>query len=170
MVPPGLAMVSVSEKAWQAYAHARMPHYYWDFGKARDYLDKKQTPWTPAVSICYALNATLDLMLNEGLSNIFARHAKVAQIARSRIKALGLSLFPQEDHASNTVTAVNASDKLDVSKLVQVLKDEHDVVIAGGQAKLSGKIFRIGHLGWVNENDINLVLEALAQALPKAKR
>ena len=186
MIPPGLAMVSVSEKAWQSQAHAKMPRYYWDFAKAKDYLQKGQTPWTPAISNCYALNATLDLMLSEGLPNIFARHARVAQMAREGISRLGLSLFPQENHASNTVTAVSAlgrkevkndstnyfaaEPQIDVPKLIQLLRDEYDVVIAGGQRKLAGKIFRIGHLGWVNENDMGVILEALTKALPKVRR
>ena len=169
MVPPGLAMVSVSEKAWQANAQAKMPRYYWDFGKARNFLQKGQTPWTPAIPLFYALDATLDLMLNEGLNNVFARHARVAQIAREGVKSLGLSLFSEEKYASNTVTAVNASDNIDVSKLIQVLREEHDVVIAGGQRKLAGEIFRIGHLGAVDEDDIKSVLEALDKALPRAK-
>jgi aspartate aminotransferase-like enzyme len=189
MVPPGLAMVSMSEKAWQHASKARMPKYYWDFGKAKDYLEKGQTPWTPAISTCYALKATLDLMLNEGLSNIFARHARVAQMTRRGIKLLGLSLFPEENHASNTVTAVSAfgrkgltadssqltalsaaEPQIDVPKLIQVLRSEYDIVIAGGQRKLSGKIFRIGHLGWVCEDDAKCVLDALAEALPKSRK
>ena len=170
MVPPGLAMVSVSEKAWQAHAKAKMPHYYWDFSKAKDYLQKGQTPWTPAISVFYALDVTLDLMLSEGLDNIFARHARVAQTARNGVKSLGLSLFPDEKYASNTVTAVNAADKIDVPKLIQMLQKEYEVILAGGQQKLSGKIFRIGHLGLVYEKDIKSVLEALSKALPRAKK
>jgi len=170
MVPPGLAMVSVSEKAWRAHAQAKMPRYYWDFTKAKDFLQKGQTPWTPAISVFFALDATLDLMLSEGLNNIFARHARVAQLARNGVKSLGFSLFPDEEYASNTVTAVNATDKIDVSKLIQILRKEHEVIIAGGQQKLSGKIFRIGHLGLVYEDDIKSVLEALNKSLPKAKK
>jgi aspartate aminotransferase-like enzyme len=170
MVPPGLAMVSIGEKAWQAHAKAKMPRYYWDFSKAKDFLQKGQTPWTPAISIFYALDTTLDLMLSEGLNNIFARHTRIAQLARNGVKSLGLSLFPEEDYASNTVTAVNATDKIDVTKLIQVLREDHDVVIAGGQRKLSGKIFRIGHLGSVEDDDIKSVLEALNKALPKVKK
>jgi aspartate aminotransferase-like enzyme len=170
MVPPGLAMVSVSEEAWRAYARAKMPRYYWDFGKAKDYLQKGQTPWTPAISIFYALDVTLSLMLSEGLDNIFARHARVAQIARNGVKSLEFSLFPQEEYASNTVTAVTATDRVDVAKLIQVLREDHNIVIAGGQGRLSGKIFRIGHLGLVHENEIKAVLEALGQALPSAYR
>ncbi len=168
MTPPGLAMVSMNEKAWQAYASAKMPRYYWDFGKAKDYSLKGQTPWTPAISICYALNASLDLMLSEGLPNIFARHTRVAEMTRNGIRSLGLMVFAQESHASNTVTAVSGNDKINISKLIQVLRDEYDVVIAGGQRNLSGKIFRIGHLGFVDENDMKVVLNALAEALPKA--
>ncbi len=169
MVPPGLAMVSVSEKAWKAHAHASMPRFYWDFTKAKDYLEKGQTPWTPAISIFYALDTTLDLILHEGLPNVFARHARVAQFTRSGIRSLGLSLFPEESCASNTVTAVNALDKLNVPKLVKLLREEQNVVIAGGQSKLSGRIFRIGHLGWVEEDDVKIVLEALAKTLPEAR-
>ena len=165
MVPPGLAMVSVSEKAWQAHAQAKMPRYYWDFSKAKDFLQKGQTPWTPAVSVFYALDVTLDLMLSEGLDNIFARHARVAQTARTGVKSLGLSLFPDEKYASNTVTAVNAADKIDVPKLIQMLREEYEVIIAGGQEKLSGKIFRIGHLGLVYEKDIKSVLVAASTSM-----
>jgi aspartate aminotransferase-like enzyme len=170
MVPPGLAMVSVSDKAWQAHAQAKMPRYYWDFGKAKDFFQKGQTPWTPAISIFYALDVTLDLILSEGMENIFARHARVAQMARNGVKSLGLSLFPEEKYASNTVTAVNATDKIDVPKLIQMLREEYEVILAGGQQKLSGKIFRIGHLGLVYEKDIKLVLEAINKALPRAKK
>jgi len=185
MVPPGLAMVSLSEKAWQAHNQARMPRYYWDFTKARDYLQKGQTPWTPAISICYALNSTLDLMLSEGLTNVFARHSRIAQMTRNGIRSLGLSLFSEDSYASNTVTAVSAvgreggkndptdylaaEPQIDVAKLTQILRDEYDVVIATGQGRLAGKIFRIGHLGLVKESDIKTILEALAKALPKAR-
>jgi aspartate aminotransferase-like enzyme len=170
MVPPGLAMVSVSEKAWQAHAKAKMPRYYLDLSKAKDYLGKGQTPWTPAVSIFYALDVTLDSMLDEGLPNIFARHARVAQTVRNGVKSLGLSLFPDEKHASNTVTAVNAADKIDVPKLIQILREEYEVILAGGQQKLSGRIFRIGHLGFVYEDDIKVVLEAIRKTLPRTKK
>jgi len=170
MAPPGLAMVSVSEKAWRANAKGKMPRYYWDLYKAKDFLQKGQTPWTPAISLFYALDATLDLMINEGLNNIFARHARVAEIAREGVKSLGLSLFPEEEYASNTVTAVKTTDNVEIPKLIQILREEHDVVIAGGQRKLAGKIFRIGHLGAVDDNDIKSVLEALSKALPRAKK
>jgi len=170
MVPPGLTMVSVSQKAWDAYAQARMPRFYWDFGKARDYLKTGQTPWTPAVSVFYALDVTLDLMLSEGLSSIFARHARVGQLVRDGVKSMGFSLFPDEAYASNTVTAVNAGELVDVPGLVKLLREEYDVVIAGGQRSLSGKIFRVGHLGLAYEEDMKAVLEALSSALPRVRK
>jgi aspartate aminotransferase-like enzyme len=168
MVPPGLAMVSISPEAWEAHSKARMPHFYWDFTKGKSFLEKGQNPWTPAVSIMFALSVSLDMMLKEGLSNIFARHKRVGQTTRDGIKALGLSLFAEESHASNTVTSVAAAEGLDIKKLRQILLDEHEVVLAGGQQHLDGKIFRIGHLGLVNEDDIKAVLSALKAALPKA--
>lgn len=169
MVPPGLAMVSVSEKAWQAQAEARMPKYYWDFAKAKQFLDEKgQTPWTPAISMFFALAAALELFQQEGLQNILARHERVGSKAREVVKSLGLSLFPQDRCASNTVTAVKASEGLDVKKLLGILREEHDVVLSGGQQRLEGKIFRIGHLGYVSEEDMDAVGQALRIALPKA--
>jgi len=168
MAPPGLAMVSVSQEAWQAHAKAKMPHFYWDFSKAKSYLEKGQTPWTPAVSVVFALSVSLEMMLREGLPNIIARHAQVGKAARDGIKSLGLSLFADESFASNTVTAVAASDGLDTKKMLKILREEHKVVLAGGQQKLDGKVFRIGHLGWVTENDIEIVMSALKVVLPQA--
>jgi aspartate aminotransferase-like enzyme len=169
MAPPGLAMVSVSEKAWRANAEAKTPRYYWDFAKAKRFLEEKgQTPWTPALTTIYALAAALELFQREGLPNIVARHARVGGKAREEIKSLGLSLFPEDTCASNTVTAVKAPDGLDVKMLLKILREEHNTVLAGGQQRLEGKIFRIGHLGYVNENDIDAVIEALKVALPQA--
>jgi aspartate aminotransferase-like enzyme len=168
MVPPGLAFVSVSERAWRAHATAKMPRFYWDFAEARDYLERGQTPWTPAVSVFYALDTSLKLMADEGLPNIFARHRRVGERARQGVKSLGLSLFAEEGYASNTVTAINSPDGLDTKRLLELLRDELDIVLAGGQQRLGGKIFRIGHLGYVSESDIDEVLEGLRKTLPKA--
>ncbi len=168
MVPPGLAMVSVSQEAWQAHANARMPRFYWDFAKARSYLEKGQTPWTPAISIVFALSVALEMMLKEGLPNTIARHARVGKAAREGVKSLGLSLFAEEGYASNTVTAISSSNGLDTKNLLRILREEHQIVLGGGQQKLDGEIFRIGHLGWVTEDDIETVILALKTALPQA--
>ncbi|MFC2001286.1 pyridoxal-phosphate-dependent aminotransferase family protein [Chloroflexota bacterium] len=168
MVPPGLAMVSVSPAAWQAHAKAKMPRFYWDFSKAKKSLENNETPWTPAVSVVFALSVALEMNLKEGLPNIDARHARVGRVTREGVKSLGLSLFADEAHASNTVTAVAATNGLDAKKLNKIMREEHQVVLAGGQQSLGGKIFRIGHLGWVTEADIEIVMSALKIALPKA--
>jgi len=167
MVPPGLAMVSISQSGWQANAKAKMPRFYWDFAEAKSYMEKGQTPWTPAISVFYALDAALDMILKEGLPNVFARHARVARAAREGIKSLGLSLFADEKYASNTVTAVNA-DGFDNKKMRKILREEYQIVLAGGQGKLDGKIFRIGHLGWVTESNMAKVISTIKTVLPKA--
>lgn len=170
MTPPGMAMVSMSQRAWQANEKAKMPRFYLDLGRARKILDEKgQTPWTPAISTLYALDVGLDIIEKEGLQNVFSRHARVAKVAREGAKSLGLTLFARESHASNTVTAINVPSGVDGKRLLQILREEHQVVLSGGQAKLEGKIFRIGHLGWVAESDMNVVIAALKKALPAAK-
>jgi aspartate aminotransferase-like enzyme len=168
MVPPGLAMVSMSQEAWQAHSAAKMPRFYWDFTRAKSYLERGQTPWTPAISIVFSLSVALEIMLEEGLENIITRHARVAKAARDGIKSLGLSLFADESCASNTVTAVAAANGLDVKGMLRILREEHQITLAGGQQELDGKIFRIGHLGWVAEADIAAVISALRVVLLRA--
>jgi len=168
MVPPGLAMVSVSQEAWRANEKATMPRFYWDFAKAKSYLEKGQTPWTPTVSVFFALDKALDMIIKEGLDSIINRQARIARMTRDGVKALGLTLFADEKYASNTVTSVAAPDGLDVIKMLKILREEHDTVLGGGQQHLSGKVFRIGHLGWVSEEDINMVLKSLMVVLPQA--
>jgi len=169
MSPPGLAMVSISDRGWKAVSEAQMPRYYWDFSRARSFLDKGQTPWTPAISTLYALYSTLKLMEGEGLANIIKRHARVGDRARLRIEEMGLSLFPKEAY-SNTVTAVNIPSDVDSQKLLSTMRRKYDIVLAGGQQRLSGRIFRIGHMGWVGEEDIDQIMVALKKALPESKR
>lgn len=167
MSPPGIAMVSFSPRAWKAQAQAKMPRCYLDLAEAKKFYEKGQTPWTPAVATAYGLSAALELMIAEGLPKIAARHEKVAKRAREGVKTLGLTLFPEEKFASNTVTAVKAPEGVDVKKLLQLMYTEHDIELAGGQQKLEGKIFRIGHLGWVSEKEIDEVVQALSKCLPQ---
>jgi aspartate aminotransferase-like enzyme len=169
MVPPGMAFASVSEEARKAHAAAKIPHFYWDFTRAKkNYEEKQENPWTPAISIVFALTVALKMMLKEGMENIFERHARVAQMTRDGVKKMGLSLFADEAHASNTVTAVNIPATLDGKKFRQMLREDYKVVVSGGQQTLDGKIFRIGHLGMVYEKDIKEVLAAMQKVLPSA--
>jgi len=132
MTPPGLVMVSLSPRAWEANARAKMPRFYWDFATAKTWADKGQTPWTPAVSVCYALAEALRLMLDEGLSNILTRHQRIGAYTRQGVKALGFQLFPDEAHASNTVTAVRIPESIGGDRLRKMMREEYDVVLGGG--------------------------------------
>jgi len=171
MVPPGLAFASVSAEAWKAHEKAKMPRFYFDYTRAKKFVPDGQTPWTPAVSVYFGLDVALDMMLKEGLPAIFYRHQKVAEKARKWVKSKGLQLLAaDEKFASNTVTAVKAPADMEVSKFTGALRDEYQVVIAGGQGGMKGKVFRIGHLGFVTEKDMDEVLAAMDKALPRAKK
>lgn len=168
MVPPGLAFVALSDRGWQAYEGAKMPRFYFDLGKHRDSLSKGQTPWTPTISVFFGLDIALERMSVEGLERIFARHARLARMVREGVKQMGLKLLCEDEtYASDTVTAVRCPDGIEVTALRNLMEDEFGIVLAGGQGKLSGKIFRIGHLGLVEEDDIRHALEGLEQALSR---
>jgi aspartate aminotransferase-like enzyme len=168
MVPPGLTFASVSPKAWEYYNKAKMPRFYWDFGKAKQYLAKEENPWTPAVNIIYALTVSLDMIMQEGLQNCFARHAKIAKMCRESAKAMGLKLVAaDEKYASNTVSSVYLPAGIEYKALSKNMREEYQITITGGQGALDGKIFRIGHLGWVSEQDIKECWEALAKVLTR---
>ena len=165
MVPPGLAFISMSKEAWKANEVASMPRFYFDLSKAKDSLAKGETPWTPVLSAIFAMDVALKRIKDEGIENVFARHAALGNFTRKGIESIGLSILPNEEVASNTVTAVTVPGGLDIVKFRKMLRDEHDVVVAGGQGTLQNKIFRIGHLGYVVENDIQIALEAISVAL-----
>ncbi|MCH7699743.1 MAG: alanine--glyoxylate aminotransferase family protein [Chloroflexi bacterium] len=167
MVPPGLSMVAISERGWKAFEESKMPSFYFDLGKAKDFLAKGQTPWTPAISIFFALDVALGHLVKEGVDAIIERHQRIADLTRSGIKSLGLELLADEQHASNTVTAVQVPEGVEWKTLYQMLQDDYDTLIEGGQGPLAGKIFRIGHLGWVSDKDIDLTIDVLRQALPR---
>ncbi len=167
MAPPGLAFVSINERGWQAVKEAKMPRFYFDLTRAKRSLERGETPFTPAVSVLYGLEAGLEKLSNEGIENVWARHARVSKRAREGVKALGLSLLADESVASNTVTAVFPPPGVAANDLLRVLREDYQVILAGGQGSLSGKIFRIGHLGLVEEKDIDEVMSALRGALSK---
>ena len=168
MVPPGLAFVSMSEAAHAAQESATMPRYYFDLQAAHSYLERGETPFTPNVAALYGLSLALDKLLAEGMENVFERHVGIGRMTREGVKDLGLELLAtDEEWASNAVTAVKVPEGIDGGKLVSLARSEHSVVLAGGQGKLSGKIFRIGHMGQVSEDDIQEVLDTLKAVLPK---
>jgi aspartate aminotransferase-like enzyme len=160
MIPPGLAMVAVSERGWAAAERAAMPRFYFDLVRHRESLAKGQTPWTPAVSLCFQLEAALELIEAEGYEGIFARHAACGAAARAGLAAMGFRLFAESAHASDTVTSVHMPEGVEWTTLNRELRDR-GLVLAGGQGRLSGHIFRIGHLGDVQVEDIVSALAVL---------
>jgi len=170
MAPPGLAFVYMSERAWAANAEAKMPRFYFDAGKTRESLEKLQTPWTPAISIFYSMDTAFEMMRAEGLEGVYTRHEAIAGYTRDRVKSLGLKLVPvDEKFASNTVTAVWWPEGIDAKALGKRAREEFGVVLGGGQGKLDGKIFRVGHLGWVSKDDVVAALDVVERLLSEAK-
>jgi aspartate aminotransferase-like enzyme len=151
MLPPGLAFMSLSSKAEKLVGQSDLPKYYFDMKAAKKAYAKNDTPWTPAVSLMIGLNGVLDMILEEGLDNILDRHARLAHATREAVKAIGLELFCKSP--SNAVTAVKVPEGVDGAALVKKMRDEQGVTIAGGQGELKGKIFRIAHLGYMDEYD-----------------
>jgi aspartate aminotransferase-like enzyme len=164
MIPPGLGFVSVSAKAWEAYKTAKLPRYYLDLGKYKKNADKNSNPFTPPVNLFFALQATLQMMQAEGLDNIFARHQRLMKATRAGVKAMGLPLFGADDCASPAITAV-APTQVEAEKVRSVMKKKFDILLAGGQDSLKGTIFRIGHLGFVNDRDILSAIGSLEATL-----
>jgi len=170
MVPPGLAFLYMSERAWKANAEAKIPRFYFDAAKTRDSLQKLQNPWTPAMSIYYAMDKAFELIRAEGLEGVFTRHEAIANYTRQRVKGLGLSLVPvDESRASNTVTAVWWPEGVDGKAISKRAREEFGIVLGGGQGKLEGKIFRVGHLGWVQQHEVAEALDVVEKLLGEAK-
>ena len=153
MAAPGMSMIALSERGWEAVETARMPRFYFDLREARKSAASGQTPWTPAVAVMYQVDAGLELMEAETPAGVFARHAACAAATRAGLAALGFRLLAVPAFASNTVTAAWVPEDLDWKAFNSEVK-ARQVILAGGQGKLKGKIFRVGHLGAVNVDDI----------------
>lgn len=166
MLPPGLAFVGVSDKAWKFNETAKCPRFYFDFKRERKNLKDNTTAYTPAVSLIIGLREVLRAMKEEGLENIFARHNRLARATRAAMQAIGLRLLAAESPA-DSCTGVYAPDGIDGGKLFKVLKDTMGVTMAGGQDHLKGKILRIAHLGYVDTFDTIVAVASIEMALKK---
>lgn len=153
MAAPGLAMIAASPRAWAAMETATMPRFYLDLRAHRDSHAIGQTPWTPALAVVYQVDEGLRLMAAEGIEGVFARHEACAAATRAGLTALGFQLFADPTVASKTVTAAHVPEGLDWKAFNGEVK-RRGVVLAGGQGKLTGKIFRLGHLGSVTLEEI----------------
>ncbi len=164
MLPPGLGFISVSAKAWKLVESAKCPRYYFNLREAKSALDKTDTPFTPAITLIIALCEALKMIKQDGLENVFSRHKKMADATRAAVEALGLELFAPTA-ASDVVTAVKVPQGIDTEKLVKTMRDTYGVTIAGGQSELKGKIFRIAHMGFIEEFDIIVGISCLEKVL-----
>ena len=164
MMPPGLGFVAMSDRAWQAHERSDLPKFYFDLGKYRKSAKADSNPFTPAVNLYYALEAALEMMQQEGLEAIFARHARHRDAAQAGMVAMGLPLYAAEGHGSPAITAV-APAGIDAEELRKAVKQRFDILLAGGQDHLKGKVFRIGHLGFVCDRDVLTAVAAIEATL-----
>jgi aspartate aminotransferase-like enzyme len=164
MLPPGLGFCALSEKAWARVATSRLPKYYFDITEERKFARKNEAHFTPAVSLVVGLREVLRMLESEGLSNVFARHDRLARATRAAVAALGLTLFPRAT-PSPALTAVLAPNGIDSEKIVAAFAETHDVTIAGGQGEMKGKVFRLGHMGYAVDIDVVVAISVLEQVL-----
>ncbi len=166
MIPPGLAFVSVSEKAWGLIAKSRLPHFYFDFSKERKNQAKGETAYTPATTLVIGLHAALEYIRKIGRENLIANAALLAEAARAAAQALGLKLFAESSPA-NAATAVCAPAGMDSGAIVKELRTRFGAVIANGQGSMKGQIFRLAHLGYYDMPDLFAFFAALEVSLLK---
>ena len=164
MMPPGLSFVAMSDKAWAAYERSDLPKFYLDLGKYRKSAKDDSNPFTPAINLYFALEAALTIMQDEGLEAIFARHDRHRRATQAAMKAIGMPLYAAEGHGSPAITAV-APEGIDAESLRKEVRKRFDILLAGGQDHLKGKVFRIGHLGFVCDRDVLTAVAAIEATL-----
>ena len=166
MLPPGLAMVAVSDKAWKVVENNKSPRFYFSLPAANKSYEKWNTAYTPGVSLFAGLDVALDMLMDEGMDNVYARHKLLAKAVRAAVKAMGLELYvPDDNYASPVITSVKSPEGIDGDAIRKVLKNEFGVTFAGGQGIVKGKIFRIAHMGFADKMDVIIAISALEMAL-----
>jgi aspartate aminotransferase-like enzyme len=164
-VPPGLAMVAVSPRGWERIEKTTSPRFYFDLIKARDFAKLGQTPWTPPVSIAYALDVGLSAFEAEGAPNVWARHERYAKAYRAAAAAIGVEVFSQPDAHSVTVVALKVPAGLEADAIRRALRERFGISIGGGQQELKGKVVRLGTMGALEKADILRAIGALETVL-----
>jgi aspartate aminotransferase-like enzyme len=164
MLPPGLAFCALSEKAWAATKTSTLPKYYFDLVKERAANYKNDARFTPAVSIVVGLREVFRMLEAEGYPNVFRRHDRLARATRAGVEALGLEIFAKAT-PTPSLTAVVSPRGIDSEKIVAAYSKSHNITIAGGQAEMKGKLFRLGHMGYAAEFDVIAALAALELVL-----
>lgn len=167
MMSPGIGFVSVSPAAWKAYEQAKAPRFYWDWGPVRKSHDLPQpeSPYTPAVSLFLGLQVALKMLREEGLENVFARHRLLARAVKASVQALGLELIGEDQERAVCVTAIKCPEGIDGDAITSLVREKFGIVFAPGQDKWKGKVFRIGHLGYLSPADVLQAMAALEMCL-----
>jgi aspartate aminotransferase-like enzyme len=163
MLPPGLVVVAVSEKAWKANERCNLPRFYADLARERKSQEKSESAFTPAVSLIVGLQESLRMLKEETLEGVFARHDRLARATRAAAGGLGLELFASSP--SNAVTAIRVPSGIDGTAVVKQMRIRYGITIAGGQEHLKGKIVRIAHIGYFSEFDIITAISGLEMTL-----
>lgn len=163
MIPPGLASVALSQRAWERVQQSNLPKFYFDFKKERASLAKKSTTWTPAITLFMGLREALAMIREDGLEKMWKKYALLADATRQGVIAMGLELFAKAP--SDSLTAVKVPDAIDGSKFVRHLREKYGITVAGGQGHLKGKIFRIAHMGYYDSLDMVAMASALEMTL-----
>ena len=170
MTPPGLALISVSPAALEASTNATSPRFYFDWAATLEsqHEDPPVNPFTPAIPAVLGLDVAVSLLLEEGLEAVFERHIRLGRAARAGVKALGLELFSPDDDTSAVVTAVRMPAEIDAGEVIADLFTRFGITMEGGRKELTGKIVRIGHVGYVDVFDVTTQLAALELVLGEA--
>jgi alanine-glyoxylate transaminase / serine-glyoxylate transaminase / serine-pyruvate transaminase len=170
LLPPGLSFNAISHKALEASKKATMPKHYWDWHAMLENNKTGFYPYTPATTLIYGLDEALDMLMEEGLDNVFARHARLAEATRLAVKAWGLEILCKNPaEYSNTLTTVLLPEGYDADNLRKTILDEYNMSLGASFRKVKGKVFRIGHLGDLNEIMLMGVLSGVEMGLTKAK-
>lgn len=164
MLPPGMAFISVSDRAWARAETSKMPRFYFNLRKERENLAKNQTNFTSPVTLIIGLNTGLQMLQAEGLQNVFKRHEKLAHATRMAVRAIGLELYAKES-PSNAVTAVETPQGIDGQAVYKSLREKYGITAAGGQDKAKGKIFRVAHLGYADRFDVITAIAGIEMVL-----
>ncbi len=165
MCPPGLLLMAIGSRAWEAHEHASFPRYFWDFGAARRNAANGMSPTTPPLTMLYALRAALELIETEGLERVWERHRRVGEVVRASVAALGLQLFPDPAYASNTLTGVRPPNDIPARDLVAAVRKRHGIELEAGKGPVIDDILRIGHMGWVEEPELERAVAAIGETL-----
>ncbi|MFQ6113286.1 MAG: pyridoxal-phosphate-dependent aminotransferase family protein [bacterium] len=163
MIPPGLAAVALSARAWEKARTSDLPKFYFDFQKEKKAQESQTTAWTPAITLFMGLREALKMIREKGLENLWEKYALLAHATRQGVLAMGLELFAKSP--SDSLTAVKVPTTIDGLKFVRHLREKYGITVAGGQAHLKGKIFRIAHMGYYDSLDMVAMASALELAL-----